>query len=149
DLQDDYMGEKYSHATVMRRVTEVVGKGNLYQIGIRSCVRDEIEFSKHNTNMYLQEVLRPMKEVIKELTGRPVYMSLDIDVVDPAYAPGTGAPEVCGCSSTELLEALYLTNDLNIVGFDLNEVNPVYDVSGRTALLAAKIIREMLLLWNR
>jgi agmatinase len=149
DLQADYLGEQFSHATVMRRVSEIVGKGNLYQVGIRSCIREEIEYGRDNTHIYLDEVLAPMKEILPSLKGRPVYITLDIDVVDPAFAPGTGAPEVCGCSSAELLESLYLTGDLNIVGFDLNEVNPVYDVSGRTALLAAKVIREMLLLWDK
>ncbi len=149
DLQDDYLGERLSHATVMRRVCETVGKGNVYQLGIRSCLREEIQFGKNNSQIFFDQVLEPMKKIIPEIGGRPVYITLDIDVVDPAFAPGTGAPEVCGCTSMELMETLYLTKDLNIVGFDLNEVNPVYDVSGRTALLAAKVIREMMLLWER
>jgi agmatinase len=149
DLQDDFLGERLSHATVMRRVSEVVGKKNLYQIGIRSCVKEEVKYGQENTNVYPEAVVEPMKEIVNIIKGRPVYITLDIDVVDPAYAPGTGAPEVCGCTSKELMEAMYMTRELNIVGFDLNEVNPVYDVSGRTALLAAKVLREMLLLWYK
>lgn len=143
DLNDQYLGEKYSHATVMRRVSEVVGSGNLYQIGIRSCVREEIRYGKEHTHIYLQDVLEPMKQVVRELAERPVYLTLDIDVVDPAYAPGTGAPEPGGCTGAELVESVYLLKNLNLVGFDLVEVCP--DATGRTALLAAKVIREMLL----
>lgn len=147
DLRDDYLGERYSHATVMRRVAEVVGGKNVYQLGIRSGTREELKYGRANTNIFLHEILHPLERIGRSLAGRPVYVTIDIDVVDPAYAPGTGTPEPGGCSSLELMEAIYRLRELKVVGFDLTEVNPVYDLSGRTALLGAKVIREMLLIW--
>jgi agmatinase len=76
-------------------------------------------------------------------------LPLDIDVVDPAYAPGTGAAEPCGCTSREIIRALHLLGGINVVGFDLVEVSPVYDFSERTALLAAKLVREAILSFSR
>jgi agmatinase len=77
--------------------------------------------------------------------GRPVYVSIDIDVADPAYAPGTGTPEPGGCTSADLLKAVHMMKDLQVVGFDVVEVCPAADQSERTAVLAAKIIRELLI----
>lgn len=145
DLRQDYLGECHSHATVMRQVAELIGGKNLYQFGIRSGTKDEFRFAKENTNFFPYEVLKPLGEVLPKLKGRAVYVSLDIDVVDPAYAPGTGTPEPGGCTSKEILQAIHLLAELQIVGFDLVEVSPVYDQSERTSLLAAKIIREAIL----
>ncbi|OPX85323.1 MAG: Agmatinase [Pelotomaculum sp. PtaB.Bin104] len=145
DLREDYLGEEYSHATVMRRVTEVVGGCNLYQFGIRSGTKAEFDFARQNTNLHLNELIAPLQELIPQLGNRPVYVSVDIDVVDPAYAPGTGAPEPGGCTSAEIIKAIHLLDSLNVVGFDLVEVCPPYDQSERTALLAAKLVREAIL----
>lgn len=148
DLRDEYMGERYSHATVMRRVVEIVGSANLYQLGIRSGERDEIEFGRKNTSIYINKIIEPLKEVYTKLEGKPVYITLDIDVVDPAFAPGTGTPEPAGVSSSEILEALHLLAGLNVVGMDIVEVSPVYDQSERTSILAAKLAREAILQWG-
>lgn len=145
DLRSDYYGEENSHSTVMRKVVEILGKGRIYQFGIRSGIKEEIEFAREYTGLYPLEVLKPLKKVIPELRGNPVYLTLDIDVVDPAFAPGTGTPEPGGCSSQEIIEAVYLLSELNIVGFDLVEVSPQLDISERTAILAAKIVREGIL----
>jgi len=149
DLRQDYLGERYSHATVMRRVADLVGGGNIYQLGIRSGTREEIEFGRKHTNLFFYELIQPLQEIIPLLKRRPVYVTLDIDVIDPAYAPGTGAAEPCGCTSREIIRALHLLGELNVVGFDLVEVSPVYDHSERTALLAAKLVREAILLFSR
>jgi agmatinase len=149
DLREDYLGERYSHATVMRRVVEVVGGKNLYQLGIRSGTREEIEFGRKHTNLFLNGLIQPLQKIVPLLKGRPVYVTLDIDVVDPAYAPGTGAAEPCGCTSQEIIRALHLLEELNVVGFDLVEVSPIYDLSERTALLAAKLVREAILSFSR
>jgi len=148
DLRSDYLGEVMSHATVMRRVAEVVGSHNLYQFGIRSGTADEFAYGRENTRFYPFELLGPLKEVVEQLQGRPVYVTLDIDVVDPAFAPGTGTPEPGGCSSSEIVTALHMLNGLNVVGMDLVEVCPVYDQTDRTALLAAKLVREAILLFG-
>lgn len=145
DLRDEYFGERFSHATVMRRVVELIGGKNLYQFGIRSGTRDEFDFARKNCNIFVDKVVEPLMEILPLIKGRPVYVSLDIDVVDPAYAPGTGTPEPGGCTVREIMRAVHLLGGLDVVGFDLVEVSPLYDPSERTALLAAKIVRETIL----
>ncbi|ABO49035.1 agmatinase [Desulforamulus reducens MI-1] len=149
DLRQDYMGQTLSHASVMRRVTDLVGSQNIYQFGIRSGTREEFDYARGNTRMYPGKVLEPLKQVLMELSGHPVYITLDIDVVDPAYAPGTGTAEPGGCSSAEILEAIHVLKDLNVVGMDLVEISPVYDHSERTALLGAKLVREAILAFGK
>lgn len=145
DLRPDYLGESLSHATVMRRVVEVIGSGNLYQLGIRSGTREEMEYAVLNTNMYLNQLSSALEEVKASIGRRKVYVTLDIDVLDPAFAPGTGTPEAGGFSSRELLEALLALRGLDIVGFDLVEISPPYEQNDNTSLLGAKILREVLL----
>ena len=145
DLREDYLGCPHSHASAIRRLVDFMPGKNIYQFGIRSGTREEFEFARENTNLYPFEVLEPLSNVLPALEGRPVHITLDIDVVDPAFANGTGTPEPGGIDSRELLKCIRLMSGLNIVGFDLVEVSPLYDVSDRTALLAAKVIRDILL----
>lgn len=148
DLRDRYLGMELSHATVMKRVADIIGSENLYQFGIRSGTREEFSFARSAVNFHPFAV--DAGEVAKaavRLEGKPVYVSLDIDVLDPAYAPGTGTPEPCGCGPAQLIEALQALAGLNVVGFDLVEVCPAYDQSDRTAILAAKLVREALLMF--
>lgn len=145
DLRKDYYGENHSHSTVMRKAAEILGPGKIYQFGIRSGIKEEFEYARQNTRMHLYEVLEPLQRVLPELKGKPVFVSLDIDVVDPAFAPGTGTQEPGGCTSREIIQALHLLGELNIVGFDLVEVLPQLDFSDRTAILAAKLVREAIL----
>lgn len=142
DLRTEFFGEKESHATVLRHVADIIGGKNLYQFGIRSGVKEEFEYARENTNMFVDEVLEPLETVIPLIKDRPVYITLDIDVVDPAYVPGTGTPEPGGCTSKEILTAVVKMGQLNVVGFDLVEVSPHYDISDKSSLLAAKIVRE-------
>lgn len=144
DLRTDYMGEAHSHASVMYHAHNELGM-ELFQFGIRSATREEETFAKKHTHFYPFHVLQPLKDVVPLLANRPVYFSLDIDVVDPAFAPGTGTPEPGGISSAELLEAIAMLRGLRVVGMDLVEVSPVYDPAGITAMLAAKVVREMIL----
>jgi len=144
DLRSEYLGEPYSHASVMYHAYTELGV-ELFQFGIRSGTREEQTFAKEHTHYYPFHVFAPLKEAMTLLVNRPVYLSLDIDVVDPAFAPGTGTPEPGGISSVELLDALALLRDLPMVGMDLVEVTPVYDSAGITAMLAAKVIREIIL----
>lgn len=145
DLRHQFFGEELSHATVMRRVVEVIGKGHLYQIGIRSGPKEEYDFAAANTNLLRGDFLTAVDKAIASIGNRPLYISLDIDAIDPAFAPGTGTPEPGGCTSAEMLEAIYRLGKANIVGFDLVEVSPAYDPSERTTVLAAKILREAIL----
>lgn len=144
DLRDDYMGESLSHATVLRRVCEWIQPGHLYQFGIRSATREEVRFAREFGHFYPQEVVRPLKQVLGELQGKPVYVTMDIDVIDPAFMPGTGTPEPGGISSREALEAVALLKGLNVVSMDLVETMPAHDLSQRSAVLAAKLVREAL-----
>lgn len=145
DLRPDYIGETLSHATVMRHVTELLGDKRLIQLGIRSGTKEDFLYASVHNILFRDNVLEPLKKFLQELKPYPVYFSLDIDVVDPAFAPGTGTPESGGCDSREIIESVGLLRELNVVGFDLVEVAPVYDTSGCTALLAAKLVREALL----
>ncbi len=144
DLRDDYLGEKLSHATVMRRCFDLVGKDRIFQFGIRSGEKTEFEFA--NQNCYINKFnLNGLDEVIQKLKGKPVYFTLDLDVLDPSIFAGTGTPEAGGIFFMELLNAVISLGDLNIVGTDVNELSPVYDQSGVSTAVACKIIRELIL----
>lgn len=147
DLREDYEGEPYSHAAVLRKACDIVGPKNVYQFGIRSGTREEFHWARENTNFHPFDVYEPLKSRIDELKGRPVYLTIDIDVVDPAEAPGTGTLDAGGITARELFKSLQLLGEagINIVGFDLVEVSPVYDPAEQTQILASKIVREVLL----
>ncbi len=144
DLADTYAGERLTHATVMRRLAELLGPGRLIQCGIRSATAEELQFATGHTRI-LEGGPEALTSVRPLLEGRPVYVSVDIDVMDPAFAPGVSTPEAGGWSSRDIFEALALLDGLRVVGMDLVEVCPPYDPSGVTSFLAAKIVREGLL----
>lgn len=145
DLRLDYLGQVHSHATVMRRAAELIGGRNLYQFGIRSGSREEYEYARREVRFHPGPVITALEAVIPELKGRPVYVTLDIDVIDPAFAPGTGTPEAGGITSREMIDAIHRMGELDVIGFDLVEVSPVHDPSERTVILAALILREAIL----
>lgn len=145
DLREDYLGNPLSHAAVMRRCLDFLPPANLYQFGIRSGTAEEYRLSTEKCHLYPHEVLRPLKDVLPTIGSQPVYVTIDIDVMDPAFAPGTGTPEPGGISSREMIEAILAMRGLNVVGFDVVEVAPGLDQSDRTVVLAAKLIREAIL----
>lgn len=147
DLRESYEGEPLSHSTPLRKAAGLMGPQNIYQFGIRSGSREEWQYAKENINFHPFEVLEPLKKVLPELKGRPVYLTIDIDVLDPSAAPGTGTAEAGGITSKELIEAVHAIarSGVNVVGFDLVEVAPAYDPTEQTQIVAAKVIREMLL----
>ena len=145
DLRDDYLGQKLSHACVLRRCHEIVGDGHIFQFGIRSGDRDEFRFADEHTEMH-KFTFDGLEETVEKLRGKNVYLTVDLDVLDPSIFPGTGTPEAGGVTFDELHRALTLVcSRLNIVGCDVNELSPVYDQSGVSTAVACKIIREMLL----
>lgn len=150
DLRTSLRGGSLSHSSVMRHVAQscLEQTHRLYQFGIRSGCAEEMEWGREHTNLHLFDVLEPLKQSIKELESHPIYLSIDIDVVDPAAAPGTGTPEAGGISSRELLEAISCMRGLDLVGFDLVEVAPDLDVNNVTSALAAKCVRESLIQWR-
>jgi agmatinase len=145
DLMDEYIGEKLSHATVMRRIWELVGDKRLYQFGIRSGKRHEFEFAEEHTHIRKFD-FEGVDKLADMLANTPVYLSVDLDVLDPSVLPGTGTPEPGGVSFRELLNALLELSPLNIVGCDINELSPAYDTSGVSTAVACKILREMLMI---
>lgn len=149
DLRQTFLGSKLSHATVLRMVADEIKPKSVAQIGIRSGVQEEFCWAKQNTHFFPDkewDVVPAANEVVKIFKDRPVYITLDIDVLDPAFAPGTGTPEAGGCTSKELFKALYvLMENLNVIGADIVEIAPDYDNSERTAFLGAKLLREIIL----
>lgn len=143
DLRDEYEGRRLSHATVMRRILEIVAPGSVVAAGIRAGTRDE--FSRSTAFRHSGPRLALPPEVWTWLEARPVYVTIDIDVVDPADAPGTGNPEPEGIPARELLAFVRRLGGLRVAGLDLVEVSPPYDPSGRTSVLAATILREAIL----
>ncbi|MEH7635880.1 agmatinase [Bacillus pumilus] len=148
DLREEYEGEPLSHSTPIRKVAGLIGPENVFSFGIRSGMKEEFEWAKE-AGMHISkfEVLEPLKQVLPKLKGRPVYVTIDIDVLDPAHAPGTGTVDAGGITSKELLASIHAIagSDVQVVGADLVEVAPVYDHSDQTANTASKLLREMLL----
>lgn len=144
DLRDEYLGEKLSHSTVIRRVWDIIGDDRIFQFGIRSGEKYEFEFGKEHTILRKFD-LSGIENVIKALKGRKVYFTLDLDILDPSVFCGTGTPEAGGVTFTELLNAVCALNNIKLVGCDVNELSPAYDQSGASTAVACKILRELLL----
>ncbi|TGB02628.1 agmatinase [Halobacillus salinus] len=148
DLREEYEGEPLSHSTPIRKACELIGPENIYSFGIRSGMREEFSYARESgMHMSKFEVLSPLEQVLPSLAGRPVYVTIDIDVLDPAFAPGTGTAEAGGITSKELLGAIHEISDseVQVVGADLVEVAPAYDPTEQTQIAASKFVREMLL----
>lgn len=145
DFWDSYWGKKYTHGTWLRRALEEGILNEVVQMGIRGSLysRDDVEDSKKLgvKSFTIRDLKYRLKEVLKELPSGKTYVSIDIDVVDPAFAPGTGTPEVGGLTSFEIVEIIR-SFDFSIIGFDVVEVSPPYDVSEITSMLGANIIYE-------
>lgn len=150
DLRDDYIGEKLSHSTVIRRCFDLMkkdakGRAAVYQFGIRSGRGEEFGFAAKYTNL-TKNNFDNLDAAIKSIGSRPVYFTIDLDVLDPSEFPGTGTPEAGGVRFLQLLEAtIKVFSKLNVVGCDINELSPPNDPSGVSAALACKFLREVLL----
>lgn len=148
DLRDSYIGEKYSHATTMRRIHHQKPK-NIIQIGTRSCSQGELEFARkngieHYTTQEIKEDLVGMEKIISNIKG-PIYVTVDLDVLDPAYAPSVGTPAPGGLDSLELEKLIFSLKNKEIIGFDVMEVSST-TVGDITSLNAAKVILDLLFL---
>ncbi|HCC00887.1 MAG TPA: agmatinase [Ruminococcaceae bacterium] len=144
DLRMDYLGEKLSHATVMRRIWERLGDDRMFQFGIRSGLREEFIWARTHTHLYPFN-LDKLEGSVPLFKDRPLYVTVDLDVLDPAVFPGTGTPEPGGVSFQELLHALCALRGLHIVGADVVELSPHYDNSGVSTAVACKVVRELAL----
>lgn len=143
DMMDEYNGLKLSHATTARRISEVISPKRIFQFGIRSASKEEAEYYKTTGIFYSLDF--PEDDFFETLRGKDVYLSIDIDVLDPAFAPGTGTPEPCGWGPKEVISFLKRLKGIRLSGADIVEVSPPFDPSGITSILAARLIREILL----
>ena len=152
DLREDYLGERLSHACVMRRILDLKDVGPLRQFGVRSCTREEF------TWMRAYQTLLPLSPECVEMAidalgaapergGRPIYLTIDVDVINPGEMPGTGSPEPGGLSFETLIDCIGLlwTAGVRIVGADVVELAPEWDPTGASAIAAAKLVRELAL----
>ncbi len=145
DLRNDYLGEKLSHATVMRRCWDLLGDNRIFQFGVRSGDRDEIYWGRsHVITQYFN--FDGLDKVADKLKNKPVYLTVDLDVLDSSVFPGTGTPEAGGVSFNQLLKAIKTVSECNLVGADISELAPFYDQSGSSTALACKLLRELLIL---
>ncbi|MBR3469949.1 MAG: agmatinase [Lachnospiraceae bacterium] len=146
DLREEYLGVNLSHACVLRRCHDLVGDGRIHQFCIRSGERTEFEFAKAHTDMH-KFSFDGLAEVMNDLVKKdvPIYLTIDLDCLDPGYFPGTGTPEAGGVSFTELLNAILTVTKGRVVAADVNELAPTLDQSGASTALACKITRELLL----
>ena len=146
DLRDDYLGAKLSHACVLRRCHDLVGDGRIHQFCIRSGEREEFQFAARHTDMHKFD-FTGLAELTDWLcqTDVPVYLTIDLDCLDPSAFPGTGTPEAGGVSFLQLLGAIRTVTKANIVGADVNELAPMLDQSGVSTAMACKVLRELLL----
>lgn len=146
DLREEYLGEQLSHSSVVRRIWDIIGDDRIWQLGIRSGMKEEFAWAgEGHTNMRLFD-LSAVQEAVEALAGMPVYLTIDLDVLDPSIMPGTGTPEPGGVAFTELQRALCSFRDLNIVAADVVELAPKLDNSGVSTAVACKVMRELLLL---
>jgi len=144
DLRDRYQARPLSHACVMRRVVEVIGPDRLFQVGVRSGTREEFEWMRTRGTI-LPATREGLEEAVHRLDGRPLFVTLDLDVLDPAQLTGTGSPEPGGLSFPRLEGLLRLLKSARVVGADVVELAPAIDPTGMSAVVAARLVRTMLL----
>lgn len=145
DLRDTFFGEALSHATVIKKVANILGDRRVYQFGIRSGVKEEFVYAQ--THQFIEKFSANLiYSILPELKDYPIYITIDLDVLDPSIMPGTGTPEAGGLTFKELLTAVLELKSLNIVGCDVVELAPEQDVTKSSTIVAAKLIRELLIM---
>ncbi len=148
DLRDQYEGSALNHATVIKRISEMIGPDRLIQMGIRSGTREEFVWMRKNGTLIRWEP-SSSKELYRRVAGRPVYFTLDLDVLDPACLHATGNPEPGGWFYQDLERLFELFLKMRIVAADVVELNPKLDPSQMGAITAAKIVRELILILGK
>ena len=150
DLRDEYADTKLSHASYLRRIIEEKGADNILHVGARAFVKEELEFLKEKKIKTISDKeIRQGKapQILKDYisTFDKLYTSFDLDVLDPAFAPGVGNPEAVGITSRDLFDMIYSFENIKVTGVDIVELNPTYD-NGSTSSLAAKIMSTLIAL---
>lgn len=145
DLRNDYLGEALSHATVLRRIYDQVGDGRLNQFCIRSGLKEEFEWAKEHSHLE-KFTYNTLEERVELLVNKPVYITIDLDVLDPSVFPGTGTPEPGGIDFHDMMKIISILSRLeNVVGLDVVELSPKFDTSGVSTAVACKTLRELVL----
>ncbi len=148
DLRDEYNNNKNSHATVIKRIWDIIGDNKIYQFGIRSGTKEEFEFSLKDKHTYMEtHTIDTFEEIIKSLDGKNIYLTIDLDVLDPSIFPGTGTPEPGGVTYKEFesIFKILKNSNINLVGCDIVELSPDYDNTSVSTVTACKILRELTL----
>ena len=144
DLREDYLGDTLSHSTVMKRAVDLVGKGRLFQVGIRSGIEEEFRLARRIKSIVPLDQ-DSLSSMVKRLRNKPVYVTLDLDVIDPSLLPGVGTPEPGGLTFQGFLSLLKQIQSLRVIGFDMVELTPDYDPTQISSITASVILREMIL----
>jgi agmatinase len=148
DTREEFLGERYNYASAMARVMDVVAPERVYQVGMRTGSREEYERRRPHFHPVLEGHPRDVvRRLLPELSGHPLYVTIDVDVLDPSEAPGTGSPEPGGLTVPELVDIVRMLRRCTVVGGDLVEVAHAWDPTGRTGIAASWVIREALLTW--
>lgn len=144
DLREEYLGESLSHSTVMKRVLDHLGRGRLFQIGMRSGMEEEFKLARK-----IKSIVSPdpgsLNSMVKQLRNKPVYITLDLDIIDPSLVPGVGTPEPGGFTFQQVISLLKKLQALHVIGFDIVELTPDYDPTQISSIVASVILREMIL----
>ncbi len=144
DLREEYLGESVSHCTVMRKLIDHIGRGKLFQIGIRSGTKEEFKLASEMKSIF-QTDMASLNTMLRRIGRNPVYVSLDLDVLDPSVLPGVGTPEPGGLSFREVISIFKKLQSLRVIGFDIVELTPDYDPTQVSSVTASVILREMIL----
>jgi agmatinase len=149
DCQDSYENDPWSYACWLRRAKEAgFIRGEIYQLGIRTSTREELMYASRTNKLFLMNrFVEGIRKIAEETKGKNLYVSFDIDVLDPSLAPGTSNPTYGGMLYDHIQAFLHALRDTNVIGMDITEVAPNLDESGRTAIIASEIVRDAILTW--
>ncbi|MBC5995513.1 agmatinase [Romboutsia ilealis] len=148
DLREEYNNNKNSHATVIKRIWDILGDNRIYQFGIRSGTKEEFNFALKENHTYMEvSTIDTFEDILKSLEKKNVYLTIDLDVLDPSIFPGTGTPEPGGLNYNEFEKIFKILKDsnINLVGCDIVELSPDYDNTNVSTITACKILRELAL----
>lgn len=151
DLREEYNNNKNSHATVIKRIWDITGDGKIFQFGIRSGTKEEFNFALKERHTYMEtHTIDTFWKIVSTLGGKNVYLTIDLDVLDPSIFPGTGTPEPGGISyrQFEQIFKVLKNSNINLVGCDIVELSSDYDRSNVSTIVACKILRELSLVFS-
>ena len=152
DLRDEWLGSKFSHACTMKRCLEILPSKKIFQIGIRSGTKSEF-LEMNNSKRLIQHTLgknaKSLEEALKSFKGRPIYLTFDLDWFDPSIMPGTGTPEPGGYFWGDFAAIIDVIKSHNLIGADVVELSPKLDNTGISSILAAKVIRSLIMLLDK